>query len=293
MPKRALRSYLLEAAATAALVGAIVVVILVNHSSDPSLVAEAGLEAEAPVAAGGRASPEGDALDGVWRDDFDDLTGWVRWAGDADVSDDGVLALRAGDSEDAIILQKRPLLFDAADIEMRVASDGGTFSVAVAAAREGPITELTGTRDSSTPADGLALDVDFGHPEGANGQLRWLQDGREMLAVVTQQQPLPTREFTTVNLSVGAQRCEVMLNGQAAGGIQIPWSEGGYRLYLGTRGAESRVDHVALTVPAAGAGPSVGSTDETPKVTTGVPLLLAHVGGALQTWARHCWQACR
>ena len=76
-----------------------------------------------------------------------------------------------------------------------------------------------------------------------------MRGGNEMLSVVTQQRPLPPGEWADVDLTLGPRRCAVTLNGREAGEIGIPWHEGGYRVYLGARGAASRVDHIALTVP--------------------------------------------
>jgi len=172
------------------------------------------------------------------------------------------------------VLQKQPRIYEAADIHMRVQSDGGVFSVGVAASSEGPLTELTGARDSATPADGIALDVDFATPDGSRGQLRWMKDGAEMLAIVTQDRPLPPQEYATVKLSVGPQGCLVDLNGTRAGQVQIPWPERGYRLYLATRGGTSRVDYVALSVPPT-PGSAVGAVPPGPERGRGLPLLAA------------------
>lgn len=281
--RRAVRSYVVEAILTVVLVGGIATLMLNRHLPD-----QTGMQAEVvPPTAPEAVDRDAEPPDGTWRDDFDNLAHWVSWAGHAEASGEGLLALRDPEGTGTIILQKRPLLFETADIEMLVRSDGGVVSMGVAAAGEGPITELSGNRGRCAPADGIALDVDFGSSTAGNGRLRWMRDGGEMLSVVTQQRPLPRGEFSTVNVNLSPQRCVVALNGQEAGEIVIPWREDGYRLYLGAQGGNAEVDYLALTVPRIPPGSAIGAIGPRLRpVRPGTPLLTARVVAALTGVAR-------
>lgn len=262
--QRAVKSYLVEGAVTVTIVAALAGVMLTRHTDHGASL----------LAVDSTRKMRAKEADGTWRDDFRDFSHWVAWAGDARATGGSVLVLSESDGNGTIVLQKQPLIYEAADIHMRVQSDGGIFSVGVAASAEGPLTELSGARDSATPAEGIALDMDFATPDGSRGQLRWMRDGAEMLEIVTQHRPLPPGEYATVDLSVGPQGCLVALNGTRAGQVQIPWPKRGYRLYLATRGGTSRVDSVALTVPPT-TGSAVGAVSPGPERGRGLPLLTA------------------
>lgn len=243
-------SPLAEAVVTLLLVAGISALLLRGQLTDPWSVA--GPDRRASVPSQIETVPElpGAAGDsGVsWRDDFDDLGGWVEWAGNA-AANGGVLTLTDRDGQGTIILQRRPLKYAAADLQMRVRSPGGVFSLGVAAGAAGPIAELSGSRDTCAPRDGISLDVDFRSGDGSGGRLRWMREGQELLGVLTQAGPLPRGDFALISLSLRPHGCRVAIEGRQAGEIGIPWEEGAYRLYLGTRHAPSEVDYIALSVP--------------------------------------------
>jgi len=241
---------LAEAVITLLLVAGISALLLRGHLADSSSAASPDRRANAPSQI--ETVPELPGAPGdsgtSWRDDFDDLGGWVEWAGDAAASG-GVLTLTDRDGGGTIILQQRPLKYAAADLQMRVRSDGGVFSLGVAAAAAGPIAELWGSRDTCAPRDGITLDVDFRSGDGSGGRLRWMREGQELLGVLTQAGPLPRGDFALIGLSLRPHGCRVAIGGRQAGEIGIPWDEGAYRLYLGTRHAPSEVDYIGLSVP--------------------------------------------
>ncbi|MBD3293501.1 MAG: hypothetical protein GF393_11295 [Armatimonadia bacterium] len=277
---RSMRSYVIEGLVTIVAVVVITMVMLNRRGTDPSPL-QGMIQPPAPTD-----GPEklAQVTDGTWRDDFHDMGRWVVWTGEADLTADGALQLRDRPDAGTIVLQKRPLLLDAAEIEIRVKSDGGLFQMAVAASGEGPPTELVGTRDCCVPRDGLGLDLDFASASGEAGRLRWMRDGSEMLSVVTQDRPLPPGEWANVNLSLGPQRCELALDGRTGAEIAMPWKEGSYRIYLGSRGADARVDHVALTVPAI-SRTAVGSVPPSSSARSTSPVLTGPPGSAIRTVA--------
>lgn len=182
---------------------------------------------------------------GLWRDDFDDLSQWLQWRGPRPVVEGGKLEIVVQPDFWPVFYQRRPWLIGEADLEVRVRCQASLFEMGIADAIGSPWRELGGRLNCTRVRDGLFVYLNRNtspHVAGldslAGDVLRFQTQG-----------PVPRRrldEFSVLRVELRAEHVTLLVDGTAVVREQLDWQARPRRIYIGSDGGNTSVDHIEI-----------------------------------------------
>ncbi len=192
---------------------------------------------------------------GAWREEFEDMDGWLRWRGPLASIENGSLLITHQAGYEPLMYAAQPWVFGDGVLEVRLRCDRSGFGMGLAEFRGTPWRELGGRLNSPEVRDGLFIYVNRRSMPHVTGVHHATNDVNQFQT----QAPIskvPLGASFTLQLIFKPDSVALAIDGVEYLVEKLEWSDAPRRIYLGTTQADTRVEWMRY-VPA-GATVSAG-----------------------------------
>lgn len=191
---------------------------------------------------------------GPWREDFENLDGWLRWRGPLARIESGDLLIAHQPGYEPVLYATQPWVFSEGVLEVRMQCDRSGFGMGLGEFRGTPWRELGGRMNSPNVRDGLFIYMNRRSLPHVVG----LHDSANDVNQFQTQAPIskvPLGSSSTLQLTLRPNSVALAVDDVEYLVEQLEWSDAPRRIYLGTTQADTRVEWMRY-VPADADAPS-------------------------------------